>query len=132
MRISDWSSDVCSSDLAADGVDLDEAEAGERRVELALQPSGAVPGGLAVAQQIDDRGHDRRLAQAAPPRKALSRTPEFRYVRDLRTRRTAWPGERFSTVFGATWRSWRRPASHGSHSTAGARDRKRDGEGKSE
>src|SRR3546814_12276484 len=102
MRISDWSSDVCSSDLAADGVDLDEAEAGERRVELALQPSGAVPGGLAVAQQIDDRGHDRRFAQAAPPRKALSRTPDFRYVRDLRTRGTTWPGDRFATCLGGS------------------------------
>src|SRR3546814_3416348 len=53
-----------SGEGAADGVDLDEAEAGERRVELALQPSGAVPGGLRSEEHTSELQSLMRISYA--------------------------------------------------------------------
>src|SRR3546814_1485556 len=82
MRISDWSSDVCSSDLQGDGVGALRAQAGgvlvDRVVELARDALdiGAGRGadrlaaaqrarhrGLRHARQIGDRSEERRVGK---------------------------------------------------------------------
>src|SRR3546814_6276891 len=61
MRIIDWSSDVCSSDLGKDA--LQSPEAGERQRHL--HPHDGRPGDTSGSRTQDD--HDRRdLSQSAP------------------------------------------------------------------
>src|SRR3546814_8992191 len=61
MRIIDWSSDVCSSDLGKDA--LQSLEAGERQRHL--HPHDGRPGDTSGSRTQDD--HDRRdLSQSAP------------------------------------------------------------------
>src|SRR3546814_7204188 len=61
MRISDWSSDVCSSDLAVDGL---EADVGDRiagrlvRGGLAIDPQGEI--GVRSIDLVGESGFERR------------------------------------------------------------------------
>src|SRR3546814_10678290 len=55
MRISDWSSDVCSSDLAALWGPLDLQAEGELRLDQALRPEGQFDSRLKGAGEIIDR-----------------------------------------------------------------------------
>src|SRR3546814_4785517 len=75
MRISDWSSDVCSSDLSDAGAS-DEAAAGDLHLLLPLVPcrSGAVLGGQqrpvhrpAVVHYSQDRGRGEARLTPQPP-----------------------------------------------------------------
>src|SRR3546814_2455581 len=55
MRISDWSSDVCSSDLAVDRIDLDVAALSVAHVAVGIDKAAAVAG------VVDLRAADARL-----------------------------------------------------------------------
>src|SRR3546814_14355032 len=82
MRISDWSSDVCSSDLAANGI---------------LQPGGdgaRVP----AADRIGDEGDDTRAigrhgADDGAPGELVDRRLELRILLQRRAHRTDRPAE---------------------------------------
>src|SRR3546814_3163691 len=56
MRISDWSSDVCSSDLAADAGAVDVGRADSAGLRVAEAQAGD--------QAVDDRGHDVDVEEA--------------------------------------------------------------------
>src|SRR3546814_10367370 len=60
MRMSDWSSDVCSSDLLP--VDVEIEKAGEQRIHGSGPP---VPARLDPAGQQDHRDEDRQIGQRA-------------------------------------------------------------------
>src|SRR3546814_18130504 len=59
MRISDWSSDVCSSDLAVDRIDLDVAALAVDHVAVGIDKEAAVAG------VVDLRAADARLDREA-------------------------------------------------------------------
>src|SRR3546814_9224366 len=54
MRISDWSSDVCSSDLRAD---RDRPDRRERRHRAVARMEGKAPAGAVVSGRNGDRRH---------------------------------------------------------------------------
>src|SRR3546814_10935625 len=62
MRISDWSSDVCSSDLVAIGVI--DADAPRVQMHLAADPAGQERLRPAIFAVADDRMADRRQMRA--------------------------------------------------------------------
>src|SRR3546814_6238645 len=63
MRISDWSSDVCSSDLLAANLSAAFVEAGHRSTMLALCDAAAIGNPLdyeaAFKQRVSDAGSER-------------------------------------------------------------------------
>src|SRR3546814_10306029 len=61
MRISDWSSDVCSSDLFTDRYEHDVGEAARKRVE---HPAQGVHAGTATVAEQDHRSFGRRVGCA--------------------------------------------------------------------
>src|SRR3546814_16694450 len=52
MRISDWSSDVCSSDLAVEGVDIIAVGANDLTAEMACQGQVREPAVIAAFERI--------------------------------------------------------------------------------
>src|SRR3546814_1791835 len=73
MRISDWSSDVCSSDLAAGSADLEEGDPGDQpraqQLAGADRLAGALRRGAAAprpARAPADRAGDHRGTRAPP------------------------------------------------------------------
>src|SRR3546814_1119729 len=71
MRISDWSSDVCSSDLVVDGRIVDRDHIFDAAVEIARHPVGAADIELraavrqrrAVGERPDARSEQRRVGK---------------------------------------------------------------------
>src|SRR3546814_6493233 len=67
MRISDWSSDVCSSDLllAEEVVDPEDLLLGEHRVEVGVEPPGALQVGAERLLHHDARSIDEQIGRAS-------------------------------------------------------------------
>src|SRR3546814_6218032 len=69
MRISDWSSDVCSSDLNAREFSNDGAVARPVRREPCILAAGAAVVRCAAVSRRDGRNAGERYAAGAPPRR---------------------------------------------------------------
>src|SRR3546814_12289205 len=65
MRISDWSSDVCSSDLEGDGVDVEQQRLPGAIVDAALADRHRADG-VAVIAVFEDENAAARLADVEP------------------------------------------------------------------
>src|SRR3546814_19622586 len=94
MRISDWSSDVCSSDLVLPGDDVRPARRVPCDVSLGL-PRAAQGGGRDAALDGADRAVDRRdradRVQLHVPRAAALRSEERRVGQEcVSTCRSRW------------------------------------------
>src|SRR3546814_15924707 len=85
MRISDWSSDVCSSDLTEDGGIILDFE-GDEPVEVLLERAGTMPLPPYIASKRAADGRDRedyqtmfaqREGAVAAPTAALHFTPDL-------------------------------------------------------
>src|SRR3546814_4064832 len=92
MRISDWSSDVCSSDLAIARVDADHAHAhvlGHGRHHLVAflpaQQAGVdeYAGQLVADRPVQQRGNDRRIDAAREAEDHFVRTDLLAHARNL-------------------------------------------------
>src|SRR3546814_6699680 len=82
MRISDWSSDVCSSDLLADGIDQRLDRTGFVDVEPASMAAGR-------SQALADRGRDRVAGRGADD----GRAPGGEFVGDRSANPAAGDGD---------------------------------------
>src|SRR3546814_9020284 len=91
MRISDWSSDVCSSDLHVGAADRDDQQEADREAEAGdgpEHPRALVEG--EIGGEPDDRG-ERREVDDVPPRQHDRRSEERRVGKECAsTCRSRW------------------------------------------
>src|SRR3546814_12509659 len=98
MRISDWSSDVCSSDLIIRALQAGDGDAARRAIESDIGPALAYIADLAGEDGIIQPHSARRGPRKARLAEAAARAENARRVRARRGRDGARPAEQHETT----------------------------------